>query len=79
MRVRSEDEWDYIVSLYCAPDRLHLPYRLIKVSEPLPEVQVPLLPGDADVIHDLQAAFEHAFRAGRYADDIDYSESPPSE
>jgi Protein of unknown function (DUF4058) len=72
------DQWDYIVSLYRAPDRRHFPYGLVKVSDPLPEVQVPLLNGDADVILDLQSAFQHAFRAGRYADDIDFTVPPPS-
>jgi hypothetical protein len=71
-------DWDYCVSLYRAPDRNHFPYWLFKLSDPLPEVQVPLLPGDADVILDLQAAFDHAFRAGRYADDIDTTVAPPS-
>jgi len=72
------DQWDYIVSLYRAPDRTQFAYWLNKLSEPLLEVRVPLLPGDPDVILDLQAAFDHAFRSGRYADEFDYSQSPPS-
>ncbi len=63
----SRDEWDYIVSLYRALDRSRFPYWLVYLSERQPELQVPLLPGDPDVILDLQAAFDHAFLAGRYA------------
>jgi len=76
-RLPPRDHWDYVVSLYRAPDRQHFPYWLIRLSDPLPEVQVPLIEPDHDVILDLQAAFDHAFRSGRYADDIDYSEPLP--
>jgi len=72
------DQWDYLASLYRAPDRFHFPYWLIKLTDRLPEVRVPLLEGDDDAFLDLQAAFDHAFRAGRYAQMIDYSEPPPA-
>ena len=44
------------------------------LSDRLPEVCVPLLEGDEDTFLDLQAAFDHAFRAGRYAQMIDDSD-----
>jgi hypothetical protein len=51
---------------------------MISLEDSLPEVQVPLLPGDSDIILDLQAAFDHAFRTGRYDEDIDYSQPLPT-
>jgi hypothetical protein len=73
------NEWDYIVSLYRAPDRSEFPYWLMRLEDRLPEVRVPLLSADPDVVLDLQAAFDHAYHTGRYADEIDYSVPPTSD
>ena len=43
------------------------------MEERLPAIGIPLLPGDADVPLDLQAAFDRAYDAGPYGREIDYS------
>jgi hypothetical protein len=52
----------------------------IQLPEPLPEIAIPLLPGDGDVRLDLQAAFNRAYDAGPYRREIDYAKdkiAPP--
>jgi hypothetical protein len=44
----------------------------IRLTQPLPTVLVPLLPGDGDVQLDLQAAFNRTYDAGPYSREIDY-------
>jgi hypothetical protein len=38
----------------------------------LPEIAIPLLPGDPDVSGDLQAAFDRAYDGGAYGRGIEY-------
>jgi len=45
----------------------------VQLPEPLPEIAIPLLPGDGDVPLDLQAAFNRAYDAGPYRREIDYA------
>jgi hypothetical protein len=52
----------------------------IQLPEPLPEIAIPLLPGDGDVRLDLQAAMNRAYDAGPYRREIDYAKdkiTPP--
>ena len=52
----------------------------IQLAEPLPEIAIPLLPGDGDVRLDLQAGMNRAYDAGPYRREIDYAKdkiSPP--
>ena len=52
----------------------------IQLADPLPEIAVPLLPGDGDVRLDLQAAMNRAYDAGPYRREIDYAQdkiTPP--
>lgn len=48
----------------------------IALSQPLPQVPVPLLPGDADIALDLQAAFTAAYELLGYDLIIDYTRPP---
>ena len=48
------------------------------LDEPLPEVAVPLLPGDGDVALDLQTAFAHVYDAGPYRRRSPYREAGPT-
>jgi hypothetical protein len=48
----------------------------IGLTDTLPQVNVPLLPGDADVMLDLQAAFTSMYDVFGYDLDIDYSQAP---
>ncbi len=61
---RFEDLEDYVVY----PNLLR---------DPLPEVSIPLLPGDADVTVDLQAVFDRCYDAGPYRREIRYLEDQP--
>jgi hypothetical protein len=45
------------------------------LEEPLATIEVPLLPGDAAVLLDLQAVFHRCYDAGPYAREIDYAAS----
>jgi hypothetical protein len=49
----------------------------IQLEQPLPEIAIPLLPGDADVKLDLQAVFARTYDAGPYAREIRYGEDQP--
>jgi hypothetical protein len=46
------------------------------LREPLPTIKIPLRQSDADVLLDLQALIEQAYRNGSYEEDIDYQEDP---
>jgi hypothetical protein len=48
----------------------------ILLEEDLPVLAIPLLPGDPDVLLDLQAAFDRAYDAGPYRKRILYGEDP---
>lgn len=69
-KLPSKNQWDFILSLHRVEDRVRCDYWLNKLGFPLPEIQVPLLPGDPDVILDLEAAYRRAFDSGRYAQGI---------
>lgn len=72
------ESWDYIVSLHRFTDRFRCAFWVRHLSEPLPEVLIPLLPGDEDVLLDLQAAYREAYLSGRFFEDIDYSQPLPA-
>jgi hypothetical protein len=44
----------------------------IQLEEPLPEIAVPLLPGDGTVALDLQAAFNRCYDTGPYSRRVKY-------
>lgn len=49
----------------------------IALQDPLPPIAVPLLPGDADVVVDLQAILDECYDAGPYRMEIDYATDSP--
>ncbi len=49
----------------------------IALRQPLPSVPVPLLPPDADVMLDVQAAVDACFKLVRYERLLNYDEAPP--
>ena len=49
----------------------------ILLEEPLPEISIPLLPGDPDVSIPLQALFARCYDAGPYRREIDYEKDSP--
>ncbi len=75
--IRRAGAFDYHVGLYRMdePDRRSV--YPIRLEEPLPRIAVPLLPGDADVILDLQAVFTHCYDLGPYHVRSPYLEHQP--
>jgi Protein of unknown function (DUF4058) len=68
--------YDYHVSIHRFDrpnDYFVYPTRL---EERLPVIAIPLLPGDPEVLLDLQAAFNRAYDAGPYRKRIRYGEDP---
>ena len=49
----------------------------IALDHPLPTIPVPLLAGDADVVLDLQSAFQNVYDLCGFDLVLDYSQSPP--
>lgn len=69
--------FDYHVSIHRSDrfeDFLVYPIRL---PDPLPEIAVPLLPGDPDVAVDLQKLFDRAYDVGPYRRRVRYREASP--
>jgi hypothetical protein len=74
----SVEPYDYHVSIHRSDrfeDFLVYPIRL---PEPLPEIAVPLLPGDPEVPIDLQAVFDRAYDVGPYRRRIRHREIKPT-
>ncbi len=66
----------YFVFLSRAQERPTTAVWPIALNQPLPNIDVPLLPGDADVGLELQAAFNEAYDLLGYDLLIDYAEMP---
>ena len=49
----------------------------IQLRDCLPEIAIPLLPGDRDVAIDLQAVFQRSYDAGPYRRCIRYRQAEP--
>ncbi len=49
----------------------------IRLQDRLPEITIPLLPGDGDVVVDLQAIFQRSYDAGPYRRRIRYGHTAP--
>lgn len=79
-RIAPAGKYDYLVSVNRA-SRLRRIFETYPrtVRDRLPRIAIPLQEPDADVQLDLQAALDQTYRAGRYAERIDYSRScePP--
>lgn len=70
--------FDYHVSIHHfdnLEDYFVYPFRL---SDPLPAIEIPLLPGDPPVSLELQAVFHRTYEAGPYRREIDYRTVPPA-
>jgi hypothetical protein len=72
--------FDYHVSVHPFDDFESFFVYPIVLEEPLPPIDIPLLPGDSPITLDLQAVFNRCYDAGPYAREIDYTEdgiTPP--
>ena len=75
--VKSAGALDYLVSVSRAADRTQFELYPIPLTQRLPRVAIPLLPGDKDVVFNLQTVFSQTYEDGAYADDLDYTQSLP--
>ncbi len=67
--------FDYHVSVHPFDDVETYYVYPMSLKEPLATIEIPLLPGDARVLLDLQAVLDRCYDAGPYAREIDYSEA----
>jgi Protein of unknown function (DUF4058) len=68
--------FDYLVSIH----RFHRPNEFlvypIALPDRLPEIAIPLLPGDPEVPLDLQAVFDRSYDAGPFRREVEYGTDP---
>lgn len=72
--VRAMGRFDYHVCIHRFDNLEDYFVYPIQLANPLPEISIPLLPGDGDVRLDLQAAMNRAYDAGPYRREIDYAQ-----
>jgi hypothetical protein len=68
--------FDYHVSVHRFDRPKDYFFYPIRLEQRLPAIMIPLLPGDPEVLLDLQAAFNRAYDAGPYRKRIRYGEDP---
>jgi hypothetical protein len=49
----------------------------VRLAEPLPEIAIPLLPGDPSIPVDLQTIFDRAYDSGPYRRRVPYRDNTP--
>ena len=74
---RAAGEFEYHVSIHHFDNLEDYFVYPIRLNEPLPEIAIPLLPGDPPVPLDLQAVFHRTYDAGPYRREIDYQQDAP--
>jgi Protein of unknown function (DUF4058) len=50
----------------------------VMLSQALPSIRVPLLPGDGEVTIDLQQVFQRTYESGPYSREVDYAQQTPT-
>jgi hypothetical protein len=68
--------FDYLVSIHRFDRPKDFFVYPIALPDRLPEIAIPLLPGDADVSLDLQAVFDRSYDLGPYGREIEYGRDP---
>ena len=74
---REAGEFEYHVSIHHFDNLEDFFVYPIRLNEPLPEIAIPLLPGDPPLLLDLQAVFQRTYNAGPYHREIDYRQDAP--
>jgi hypothetical protein len=69
--------FDYHVSIHHFDNLEDFFVHPIRLDEPLPEISIPLLPGDDPVQLNLQGVFQRTYDAGPYGREIDYRKDTP--
>ncbi len=75
--VRVAGEYEYHVSIHRFDNLEDYFVYPIRLNERLPEIGVPLWPGDGEVGVDLQAVMERTYASGPYVREIDYGHDTP--
>jgi hypothetical protein len=70
-------DFEYHVSIHRFDDWEDFLVYTIRLNGPLPEIAIPLLPGDPPVHIDLQAVFQRTYDTGPYRREINYRAAPP--
>ena len=73
---RATQPWRYLVTVSRVFPSRHEIYAFA-LQERLPYIDLPLTPGDPDVVLNLQAAFERTWDAGPYPELLRYAGPPP--
>jgi hypothetical protein len=68
--------WDYIVSLHRGGQEESIEAWPTTLRTRLPRINIPLSPGDPDVVLDLQTVFNRYYDAGDYLHEINYTQEP---
>jgi hypothetical protein len=68
--------FDYLVSIHRFDRPKDFFVYPIALSDRLPEIAIPLLPGDPDVSLNLQAVFDQSYALGPYRREIEYGRDP---
>ena len=71
-------EFEYHVSIHRFDNLEDFFVYPVRLNQPLPEIAIPLLPGDPPLPLDLQAVFQRTYNAGPYQREIDYRQDPPA-
>jgi hypothetical protein len=71
-------EFEYLVSIHHFDNLEDYFVYPIQLADPLPEIRIPLLPGDGQVPLDLQQVFQRTYDAGPYRREIDYQQDIPT-
>jgi hypothetical protein len=75
---KAAGEFEYHVSIHRFDNLEDFFVYPIRLTEPLPEIAIPLLSGDSPLLVDLQGVFQHTYDAGPYHREIDYRQDPPA-
>ena len=71
-------EFEYHVSIHHFDNLEDFFVYPVRLNQPLPEIAIPLLPGDPSLALDLQSVFQRTYDAGPYSREIDYRQDPPA-
>jgi len=76
--ILADGTWDYLVALHRAGwGGVRGDVWRIALQQRLPRVMMPLLPGDGEVVLDLQEALNRVYSEGRFDRKVDYTQPPP--
>jgi len=71
------ESWDYHVCIHRFDARREFVVYPIQMTQQLPTISVPLLPGASPVSVDLQAVFNRCYDEGPYRREVQYADDPP--